>query len=507
LSAWRAALSRRARSLGVRLLLVNVVVVLVPWAGLEYARWHERRLLTMLEAGMHDQAALVRAVAESGLAEGAPLPLELLRTTLHRAAVDTRTRVRILDEAGVALVDSHDLGPPEGPEPPVSSWLGSSSSTASRVTPDAAMELWPPLAARGEVRAALEGRPAVATRVRDREPQVFLFVAEPIRGDGAVRGVVYVTRSTQPVREQMRRLRGSLVKLLLVSLAITLLVTIVLAYTITRPLSRLANAARRISRGERGVPVPPEGTGEVRDLAHAVGTLVKEQEQRLRYISEFTADVAHELKSPLTSIRGAAELLRDGVDDAGRRARFLENIELDAERLDRLVSRLLELSRIDASETPLEDVPLDAVIERVVVRTHTAEQPVQQEGARGLSVRGREQDLERALLNLVENALRFSPPGAPIRIEVMPPASPSEMVALAVVDEGPGVSAEHQDRVFMRFFTTDAEHTGTGLGLAIVRSVAERAGGTATLEPSEKGARFVIRLRAAGARSGRARAT
>lgn len=502
MTGWRHALARRARGLGVRLLLVNVVVVLVPWAGLEYARWHERRLLSMLEQGMRDQAALVRAIAESSVDPGEPLELERLRTVLHRAAVDTRTRVRILDASGEVLIDSHDAGPPEGPEPPVPSLLGSSTPSlalrTSRTVPEAPTEAWPLVAERGEVRAALLGREAVATRVRDREPQVFLFVAEPIRAGDGVRGVVYVTRSTQPVLQQMHRLRQSLVKLLVVSLSITLLVTIVLAYTITRPLSRLADAARRISRGERAVAVPQEGTGEVRDLSHAVGTLVKEQEQRLRYISEFTADVAHELKSPLTSIRGAAELLRDGVEDAGRRARFLENIELDAERLDRLVSRLLELSRIDASETPLEDVALDPLIERVVVRTHTAEQPVHHVGARGQKVRGREQDLERALLNLVENALRFSPPGEPIRIEVTPPASPSQMVELSVTDSGPGVAEEHRERIFTRFFTTDSEHTGTGLGLAIVRSVAERAGGSATLRPSARGARFVITLRAAG---------
>jgi len=321
---------------------------------------------------------------------------------------------------------------------------------------------------------------------------VFLFLTEPIRFDDEVVGVVYVTRSTQPVLSQMHRLRQSLIRLLLLSLAFTLLVSAVLTWTIARPIERLAAIARRISRGERNVKVPEGGPHQVRDLAHAVASLVREQEQRMRYIEGFTADVAHELKSPLTSIQGAVELLRDAsLDPASEQARFLANIEHDAERMNRLVSRLLELSRIDASEAPMVDVSLDEVIARVIERTDTSEQPVQSVGLRRVSARGREQDLERALLNLVENALRFSPPGEPIDIEVRRNAS---IVTISVHDRGPGVPLELRPRIFDRFFTTDSERTGTGLGLAIVRAVAERAGGTAMLEESERGATFVLSL-------------
>jgi two-component system sensor histidine kinase ChvG len=496
-------LSQAARSLGFRLFLVNVVVVLVPWAGLEYARWHERRLLAMLEQGMRDQAALVRAMAESGLGRERPLTDPALADALHLAAIDTRTRVRLLDSSGAVISDSHDHGPPEGPESPIPPLLGSASWSASSAsdassrrasswssTDDGAR--WPDIAERSEVRDALQGRATAITRIRDREPQVFLFLTEPIRVEDQVVGVVYVTRSTQPVLSQMHRLRQSLIRLLIVSLAFTLLVSAVLSWTIARPIERLAAAARRISRGDRNVKVPEGGPHQVRELAAAVASLVREQEQRMRYIEGFTADVAHELKSPLTSIRGAAELLRDGASDPGsEQARFLANIEHDAERMNRLVSRLLELSRIDASEAPMVDVNLDEVIARVIERTDTSEQPVRSVGDRGLRARGRKQDLERALLNLVENALRFSPPGEPIEIEVHRKA---HMVHIAVRDRGPGVPSELRDRVFDRFFTTDSERTGTGLGLAIVRAVAERAGGTATLEASESGASFVIAL-------------
>src|SRR6185312_13870744 len=148
----------------------------------------------------------------------------------------------------------------------------------------------------------------------------------------------------------------------------------------------------------------------------------------LRYISDFAADVAHEFKSPLTSIRGAAELLGEGAaDDPEARARFLRNIELDVARLDRLVSRLLELSRIEASSETMAPVDLPALLRRVIDRASTPDRAIElrfagprAEGPRPAprSLRAREADLETALLNLLDNAVRFSPPGAPVEVEV-----------------------------------------------------------------------------------------
>lgn len=504
-----ARLGRRIRGLGSRLLLVNAVVLVVPWAGLEYARWHERQLLQSLERDLRDQAVLVREVIASRLVRGEPLGGDEVTGMLVRAARDTRTRIRVLDASGVATADSHHAGAPEGPEPRPPSWSSdvmgvSASAPASSTAVEWLGESrsrfqdgtrWPVVERRPEVLGALAGRSTATTRVRSEEPRVVLFLGEPIRGPaGEVAGVVYVTRSTAPVLFQLHRLRTSLIRLLAVSLALTVIVTLILGWTITRPLEHLAAAARRISAGERDVEVPRVGSGEARELADALAAMVREQEARMRYVTEFTADVAHELKSPLTSIRGAAELLRDGAfDDEAARARFLRNIELDAERLDRLVSRLLELSRIDASREPLVDVALDEVVARVVERTDSTEQPVAVSGLRGAHVRGRASDLERALSNLVENALRFSPPGVPVRIEV---SREGGRVAVAVADEGPGVPESDRERVFQRFFTTDAERTGTGLGLAIVASVAAALGGSVRLDRSERGARFVLTLQA-----------
>ncbi|MGE0787986.1 MAG: ATP-binding protein [Sandaracinaceae bacterium] len=484
----------------VRLFIVNVVVLLVPVAGLEFAEIYERQLLASLERDMRNQSALAREMVEEGLDAGMPLGDPRFASVVRSAARSTRTRIRILDAGGIVVGDSHAEGPPEGPEPPAPSLLPSSGSLdvqSSRSYSDwvAPQERWPDVPDRVEVRSALAGHPDAYTRIRGRSPGVFLFLTDPIRHDGNVVGVIYVTRSTQPVLVELYKIRSGLFEVLAVAILVTLLLTLLLSWSISRPLSALVKAARRIAAGARGVPIPKGGGTEIGELGDAFETMTQKLDARMRYISEFTADVAHELKSPLTSIRGAAELLREGADDDPEaRERFLGNIQLDAERLDRLVVRLLELSRIDSSREPMEDFDLRAMVERVLTRTHTAEQPVVVRWATPVETwHGREEDLERAVLNLVENALRFSPDGVAVEVTI---AERGPELRVAVRDRGPGVPEGNRHKIFERFFTTDAERNGTGLGLAIVRSVAQAHGGDVTLRcPEDGGSEFVLAIR------------
>jgi len=360
-----------------------------------------------------------------------------------------------------------------------------------------------PVVERPEVLTALAGSRATATRYAQDPPAVFLFLAEPVRHAGKVLGVVYVTRSTHPVLMEMRRVRGGLIRVFALTLVLTAAVTVSLSLTISRPLERLARAARRISAGATGVAVPLEGGGEIGELAQEFERMTVRLEERQRYISQFAADVAHEFKSPLTSIRGAAELLEEGADDDPEaRRRFLDNIKLDVGRLTRLVSRLLELSRIDASEQPLQVVDLREIVARAVARSEGPTTPITLSYEAAVNaILARPSDLETALLNLLDNAQRFSPEGQPVRLVVTGP-SPDGYVALGVLDRGPGISPEHRQRVFERFFTTDAERDGTGLGLSIVKSVATAHRGTISVysEPGQ-GCCFELRLPAGLARS------
>ncbi|MBC7173249.1 MAG: HAMP domain-containing protein, partial [Polyangiaceae bacterium] len=331
-----------------------------------------------------------------------------------------------------------------------------------------------------------------------------LFLALPIRLGGETRGVVYVVRSTTPVMQDLYRIREGLAKLLVFALSITIAVTLLLSLSITRPLARLARSARRIAGGERDVPIEGGGHGEIGELADAFATMTKRLDDRLVYARDFAADVAHELKSPLTSIRGAAELLDEGAaDDPRARARFLGNIRLDVERLDRIVSRLLELGRIEAATHERVPVDLVALAEAVGSRTETPDVVVRVEatGIPALSLRA--SDADAALQNVIENAVRFSPAGSAVVVRI---EAKEDEVVVHVVDRGPGIGAADLPKIFDRFFTTDIDRNGTGLGLAIAKSAMQTHGGS--IEASSRlGEGTIVRLRfpmgsrSAGARS------
>ncbi len=485
-------LQRVAREFGrirFRLLAVNLVAVLVPIVGLEFARVYERQLLDGLERDMRNQASLVKSVVEADDDFGGARHTEILT----RAARTTRTRIRLLDRTRGVVSDSHRLGPPEGPEPPPPA-LARLSQPPSRdlQRPTAPVDVM----ARTEVLAALAGNSSRTTRVSEHPSAVYLFVAEPIRRDGAVVGAVYVTRSTQPVLVELHRIRSGLVRVLFITLAFTGLMTLALALSISRPLGRLSRAARRIAGGQHDVALPRGGGGELTELSESLSSMTSQLDARARYISEFAADVAHEFKSPLTSIRGAAELLVEGAaDDPAARRRFLRNIELDAQRLERLVSRLLELSRIEASSEAPAEIELPALLERAIERSQGPDQTIELSYESPVTrLRVRPTDVETAVLNLLDNALRFSPDGTPVSVVVTSDPH-GRQLGISVVDQGPGVPEALRRRVFDRFFTTEADREGTGLGLAIVSSVANAHGGSVELEATAGGgATFTLQL-------------
>jgi two-component system sensor histidine kinase ChvG len=483
--------------IGVRLLVVNLLVLLVPVAGLEFARIHERQLLLSLERDMRDQAVIVRALCESDLGAGVALSDPRHAAILTDAARRTRTRVRLLDDQGAVLADSHENGPPEGPEPPPPHVLPHTRSDVQIPIRDLARDpndpnKWPEIEARSEVRAALAGQPSSYARMRERAPGVFLFITEPVRAGGVVVGAVYAVRSTRPVLVELYRIRSGLVRVLGIASFLTALVTMLLSLSISRPLGRLSRAAKRVAAGEPDVTIPVSGGGEIEELGASFASMKERLDARLRYISEFAADVAHEFKSPLTSIRGAAELLGEGAaDDPEARVRFLRNIELDVARLDRLVSRLLELSRIEASSEVMTLLDLEALLARVADRASSGEPSVVlRYRAPARFIRAREADLETAFRNLVDNAARFSPPGSRVEIDV---SGDALALRVAVRDHGPGIPPKILPRIFDRFFTTDADRDGTGLGLSIVKAVIEAHGGSIEVACSE-GTTFTVTL-------------
>lgn len=466
----RRALRHLAR-IRYRLLLINVIVAAVPVVGIAFATMHERQLLAALEHDMVHQAQLVRALILSEPAGDRGAALTRYQPAIAAAARDTRTRIRLLDARGAVRADSHRGGPPEGPERAVPTLFGA--------TPTHAAEIPRPveLATRPEVRAALAGRYGAATRLWDNQDRVYLFAALPVVDAArAVHGVVYVTRSTRDVKLQLFRLRASLFDVLLATLAATALLTLLLAATIARPLGKLTRRAQRIAARQ---PVEPAArlTGradEIGQLARAVETMTDELERRARDARTLAADISHEFKTPLTGIRGAAELLRDGAaEDPGTRDRFLAMIVDDAVRLDRLVSRLLELARVDDDRGAALPVDLTALARACAGRPWPV--PVEVIADDAVVTRGRATALGSALDNLVANATQHADPGTSVRITV---TSRRGTVRVAVANHGPGLSPTARTRVWNRFYSTRVAAGGSGLGLAIVRSVATAHGGT-----------------------------
>lgn len=472
IAAARRALRHFAR-IRYRLLLVNVLVAAVPIAGIAFAEMHEQQLLAALERDMIHQAQLVRAFVRAHPGR----PLAEHEAMLAAAARDTRTRIRLLDGSGDAVADSHRRGPPEGAEPPVPYLVYGESP---RHAPEAPKPL--PLAERREVRQALAGRYGSATRMWSRQDRVYLFAALPLaRGarPGEPAGAVYVTRSTHDVKLQLLRLRTWLVELLAVMVVAAALLSLLLAMTIERPLDRLRRRAQRIAAQQ---PVEPGErlTGradEIGQLARAVAAMTDELQRRAHDARTLAADLSHELKNPLAGIRGAAELLRDGAtEDPEARERFLGMIEDDAARLDRIVTRLLEVARVEDDRGVALPVDLAALARACAARPWPV--PVEVAVRGDAVVSGRSAQLASAIENLVANATQHAEPDSQVQIEIAEARGRAAALRLTVSNRGPALSEAARRKVWDRFYSTRTASGGSGLGLAIVRSVALAHGGS-----------------------------
>jgi two-component system, OmpR family, sensor histidine kinase ChvG len=463
-----------------RLLLVNILIVSVPLVGIGFARIYEREALRALEEDMVHQAEVLRQVLAKD-----PAPLATRGPMLVAIARQTRARLRLLDATGAPVADSHEGGPPEGRDEHVPGYPGQRTATPPPEVPLAnrpALDL----PSRPEVRQALAGRYGASTRVWRFEggERVYLFSAVPIFDGGKVTGVVYVTRSTVPVLAALYRLRRTLITVLFSALAATAVLSLFLAATIARPLSRLARIARRIAAGDRGASLALGRRDEIGHVARAFDALARQLDARAQAAARLAADISHEFKSPLTSIRGAAELLLEGAaDDPAARRRFLGNILKDSDRLDRLVSRLLELSRLEADEGPFEEIDLRELVEANApgaTLTCHADHPV---------VRGRPAPLASAVRNLVENAHQHAAAGTSVTVTIEEPSN--DVLRLAVHNHGDPISAANLSRIWDRFFTTRAASGGSGLGLPIVAAaVAAHGGRTFVTSTPDRGTTF-----------------
>jgi two-component system, OmpR family, sensor histidine kinase ChvG len=458
-----------------------------------------------------------------------PINPERVAPVLRRLVSPTKTRARIYDRDGVLLVDSRslfgrgdvlrfDLPAPNAEKPgllervfiAVRRWLGRGDLPLYRELGPANGRGYP------EVGQALNGQNASMVRIDDRG-DVIVSVAVPVQRFRAVRGALMLSTQGADIDDMVEAERLAILKVFLVAAGVMVVLSILLAGTIAEPVRRLADAAESVRRRIRSRVEIPDFTRRRDEIGHLSGTLrdmTNAMYSRIEAIESFAADVAHELKNPLTSLRSAVETLPLARSDESR-GRLLSIIQHDVKRLDRLISDISDASRLDAELQRQEAAPVDfakllstlVTVANEVKRDDGVSVKLRFEGvgSRAFLVPGHDSRLGQVVDNLIENARSFSPSGGTVRVTCRRLKNTVEII---VDDDGPGVRPDALDKVFERFYT-DRPHQGfgqnSGLGLSISKQIVEAHGGAIWVEnragpldadgaSTVAGARFVVRL-------------
>ena len=341
-----------------------------------------------------------------------------------------------------------------------------------------------------EVATALTGTSVPIVRINDKGEMV-VSVAVPIQRMRAVLGVLLLSTRGGDIDNIVAAERWGIVRVSLFAAAITIVLSVILANTIAGPVQRLASAAERVRHSVKARAEIPDFTDRTDEIGHLSGALrdmTNALYRRIDAIESFAADVAHELKNPLTSL---AERDRDAcrsVKNEESKQRLMEIIQHDVKRLDRLISDISDASRLDAELAREDAKPVDmADLIRTTVSLfndiHRGDmQGVTFEiayapGAHPYRVTGHDSRLSQVIVNLLDNAISFSPPGG--RVNVAARRIGSE-IQIAVEDEGPGIPEENLERIFERFYTDRPQESfgqNSGLGLNISRQIVVAHGG------------------------------
>jgi len=345
-----------------------------------------------------------------------------------------------------------------------------------------------------EIRQALQSQNGRGSDSRiDLQGENTIYVARRIEIEGDVYGVIRVGAPLQPARAAARPL---LLIMAMVAAVVTLTVTIfawMLARNLTRPIQHLTVAATQLAQGDLDTRVNPVGPRELRRLADAFNNMAVRLQGYVDELRAFAANASHELRTPLTIVKLRTEALRSGaLTDPPVAERFLEEIEGEVDRLARMVTDLLDLSRMEAGLADKRRTQLnlasivDDVYETFQIRAERAEVKIKVIKDSELpTIMGNEDQIHRVLYNLLDNALRYTPKDGNIEIS-LDKIQDGSAIRLAVKDSGPGIAPEHLQRIFERFYRAEATRpryaadkasSGTGLGLAIAKSIVEFHGG------------------------------
>ncbi|MFL6948529.1 MAG: stimulus-sensing domain-containing protein [Xanthobacteraceae bacterium] len=460
-----------------------------------------------------------------------PINPERIAPVLRGFVSPTNTRARIYDRDGVLLVDSRnlygrgdilrfDLPAPTVERP---GWIERNWIKLRRWMQKGDLPLYRELGPENgkgypEVTQALTGiKGSSRVRVNDRG-EVIVSVAVPVQGYRAVRGALLLSTQGGEIDQAVEAERLQIVTVFLILLGVMVVLSMLLARTIAEPVRRLADGAERVRRRIRSRVEIPDFTERRDEIGHLSGTLrdmTNALYSRIEGIESFAADVAHELKNPLTSLRSAVETLPLAKSEESR-ARLLAVIQHDVRRLDRLISDISDASRLDAELQRQEAAPVD--LAKLLSTLVTVANEVRKDDCVAVSLKfeggspsdftvpGHDSRLGQVIDNLIHNARSFSPPGGTVRVTCRRLRSQAE---ITVDDDGPGVRPDALERIFERFYTDRPEQgfgQNSGLGLSISKQIVEAHGGQVWAEnrqgaasgppdrPKVLGARFVVRL-------------
>jgi len=524
----RTILTSPMRSLTRRIVAINLIGLAILVASVLYLNQMRDELIEVRVASLATEAnILATAIAE--IASTGPekdfIDTRAANKVLQQLTLRTDQRAQLFRN-GRLIGDTRSFDPTRTPLetrrlPPLDGasgllgWIEELYSRAIRLVQKRNLPLYIETSVAGitedpVVYSAQLGDIAVSQRANS-EGELIVSVAVPVRRLQVIMGVLTLSTEGGDIDRVIRAGRIEILRIFIVAALVSILLAILLARGIAQPLRRLANAAEAARANEAQLSVSdrveiPDLTDRADEIGHLSGSMRRMTDAlygRIEAIESFAADVAHEIKNPLSSLRSATETL-DYAKTPEQRERLYTVIREDVDRLDRLVTDISNASRLDAELVREERAPFDlgALVETTadILSQNAAERNVHMRAdmAGGtLMVRGLESRVAQVLSNLLTNGISFSPEGGTLRVAAW--RDDLNAAVITVEDEGPGIPPDNLDSIFQRFYTERPEGEAfgrhSGLGLSISRSIVEAHGGTIRAENRpEGGARFVVRL-------------
>ena len=504
-----------------RIVLINTTVFLILIAGVVWVQSSRVGLVDERLTGVEEQARIVaNTLSEySTNSDTRSLNVDDAAPLLRELLVPTRLRARLYDTDGNLIIDTRNLLARNIVQtselPPIDEWSQFKLGVVRLY--DGVMGVRPftkldPYFEAGkdgrvykEVDAALRGEVATAERV-DEQNKLVLSVGVPIQRFRAIYGVLFVSTEGGDIDDILREERTTLLEVFLLAFVVMIVSSAYLSGTIANPVQRLADAADRVRSGRGGreiLPDLPDRNDEIGDLSRSLSAMTRALYDRIDAIESFAADVAHELKNPLTSLKSAVEMFSRAADEESR-ARLMAIVRADVKRIDRLITDISDASRLDAelSRETSEPVDIAHLLETIAEVYRFTEIPRGVTLALDLQlppdaiVMGRDERLGQVVRNLIDNAVSFSPDNGIVHVSA---SAAGSTVRIIVDDDGPGIPPENLETVFERFYTERPSEHGfgknSGLGLSIARQITAGLGGHIWAENRvQGGARFIVQL-------------